>query len=72
MQCFVFHVSFIADYLNNLSPDSKEYEDTQGTAAEPSCVTQSQLVLGPADTHTHTVDVSRPSSLADSPTFSCV
>lgn len=26
-----FSVSHFIDYLNNLSPDSKEYEDTQGT-----------------------------------------
>lgn len=25
---------FLLDYLNNLSPDSKEYEDTQGKPAE--------------------------------------
>lgn len=25
----------LADYLNNLSPDSKEYEDTQGTMNAP-------------------------------------
>lgn len=30
-----FYVSaYIPDYLNNLSPDSKEYEDTQGKPAE--------------------------------------
>ncbi len=23
-------ISFFPDYLNNLSPDAKEYEDTQG------------------------------------------
>lgn len=48
----LFFTSHFADYLNNLSPDSKEYEDTQGTAAEPSCVTRSQLVLGTADRNT--------------------
>ncbi len=26
----LFFISFFPDYLNNLSPDSKEYEDTQG------------------------------------------
>lgn len=30
----LFSMCMFADYLNNLSPDSKEYEDTQGTAAE--------------------------------------
>lgn len=47
MSCFPCLVS--ADYLNNLSPDSKEYEDTQGTAAERSSVTGSQRVLAPTD-----------------------
>lgn len=38
--CISLHISGIfsllplADYLNNLSPDSKEYEDTQGTITD--------------------------------------
>lgn len=36
----LFSVSFsFPDYLNNLSPDSKEYEDTQGKPADWSSVT---------------------------------
>lgn len=29
-----FVILLFPDYLNNLSPDSKEYEDTQGKPAE--------------------------------------
>jgi len=33
LYCLEAFISFTphTDYLNNLSPDSKEYEDTQGT-----------------------------------------
>ena len=30
LMAFFIFLCFCPDYLNNLSPDSKEYEDTQG------------------------------------------
>lgn len=42
--CCFFSVSS-PDYLNNLSPDSKEYEDTQGKPAERSSVISITIVM---------------------------
>lgn len=47
---FCFPCLTFTDYLNNLSPDSKEYEDTQGTA-EAARHNHSLSLARPAETH---------------------